>query len=149
MDGKCKECRYENKCACYDCCRLDRKDMFEPKIVEIRPENAGELWEYSINGYPHFIANIDNKLCLMWKDGTHVKVEDSNNPVIHNKNGWIRLFPPVEDDSIERIETEGISFDLKGYDRRVFIKEWDKIKNIDILGRLPMKMILEIPKGKP
>ena len=70
-----------------------------------------------------------------------------------------RLYPPVEDDSIERIEIECSLRQIPASshtglltvidDRKSYIyNPLSNLKRDDLLG-VPMKMILEIPKDKP
>ena len=63
--------------------------------------------------------------------------------IIHGKNGWTRVFPEVLGKNIEEIVIENISFAMEN--QKVHIKEYDKIKNIPILGR-NMTVILRAPK---
>ena len=124
-------------------------DSYQPyhEEKEIRPENAGELWKNNVN-INWFIRWVGSSRCkgfqAVSEQGVCCDVKGLD--MVHGK-GWTRLFPPIEED-VERIEIEGITFGLEGGDRRVFIREWDKIKDINMLITTPMKMILEMPKDK-
>lgn len=152
--------------------KASHKDLFEFWFIpyhdkkEIRPEKAGELWEHHKFG----IA------CILLKNskliGTWVHEHGNTNPVscistssdiIHNQNGWTRLYPPVEDENMERIEFENVSWDiinnkdipvqerpapyLENYEIGC-PAEWGKISEI-VENKPPMKMILEIREDKP
>ena len=95
MDIKkeCEDCKYEGKCACYECSRLARKDMFEAKVKEIRPENRDEYWQYNATKVGYVYNEQINK--LVTARGNKVSGD-----VVHGKGGWERIHPPVEDDSI-------------------------------------------------
>ena len=54
------------------------------------------------------------------------------------------LFKPKRE-NMQRIEVKGVSFDMILGEKRVFIKEYDKIKGLNMLGP-SFTMILEIPK---
>lgn len=163
MNNKCKDCNNENKCACYVCSRLERKDMFEPKVVEIRPEKAGELWIY---GKIHTMT-IDIGAGLRAIDEFEEFMDRGS--MIHGKNGWERLFPHVEamkeyadrilknmeDKDIERIELEGV---LYGNEISVICKELhESIQFFNCSGEKANGMVLkrirkvlsEMAKDKP
>jgi hypothetical protein len=74
---------------------------------EIRPEEAGELWgdEYGDKWATVKDTRTGRELLLMYNCLQDFKnIEASNTlKIIHNKNGWTRLFPPVEDESVERM----------------------------------------------
>lgn len=74
--------------------------------------------------------------------------------MIHNKNGWTREFPPVEDEDIERIEFENVIWDKSEVWPHESIPKlikgpghtnWGDISDATT-SKPPMKMILEIPK---
>jgi hypothetical protein len=68
---------------------------------EVRPEETGELWVYCVNSYPHFVTKDNrNRLYLTWIDGSRELVSECKHPVIHGKNGWARVSPPVEDKEV-------------------------------------------------
>jgi hypothetical protein len=106
---------------------------------ENRPEKAGELWKNSVGEVCHTIMD-DGEL---WTIGNNGRYQQKN---IRN---WTRLYPPVEDDSVERIEIEGVKFSdhyRDAVDKDVYTIRLDT-KYLSILqNRLPMKMTLEIPK---
>ena len=118
----------------------------------IRPEKAGELWrnkEIENDQYYHTENHTSSGAGLILVGyGAKGFKEADNGRVLHNKDGWERVFPKVEDDSVERIEIEGVKwvFSKKaGYQ----IPQWP-ISGPDslypLLDKPPMKMILEIPK---
>ncbi len=132
---------------------------------EIRPEEGGEVWsdgaikwitsKFRGSNLKFMSSTGDQEWrmfgCLGWHD-----------TIIHNKNGWKRLFPPVEsdkkecafehacldeaeDDNVERIEIENV---IWGHLASGHV--YPKINNIydlSLPGRPPMKMILEYKKG--
>ena len=64
---------------------------------QIRPEKAGELWRYEESGEMVFtFLNLPtSSLLLQWEDGDIEDVEQRD--VIHNQNGWTRLYPAVDE----------------------------------------------------
>ena len=120
---------------------------------EIRPEKAGELWVHDRGGsfytYEGNYGNINTihiSGCAMPKD------------FIHGKNGWKRVFPSVEDENVERIEIEDVSWKRKeGIEFKngfsiIPVMPYTGSPNLqDIPVGVFMKMILEIPRkdGKP
>ena len=93
------------------------KDNWQPyrEAKEIRPEKAGELWK---NPQGKLLITLDSDhtedLCFTY-------VEDAYTPaplndmmwgknVIHNKNGWTRVEPPVEDENVERIKVRYVGY---------------------------------------
>ena len=101
-------------------------------IEEIRPKEAGELWLLGDNGY-HMTTNRQNA-SFVNVYGVYVGLSG----VIHNQNGWTRLCPEVPNEN--KIVIEGTTLGIEG--RKVYIKEWDKICRLEILGKLAMTMIL-------
>jgi hypothetical protein len=133
-----------------------------PEEKEIRPEKAGEVWQYEEDSHKkvtvwhkgilcfHALSRRDRPDIIYFKKDDGLGWFCCDEPV-HGKNGWTRLYPPVEDESVERIEIEGVeNFRLCGDTFE------SSIYKVDIpdgyLDRLedkpPMKMILEIPKDK-
>ena len=131
-------------------CIVDNCWQSYHEVKEIRPEKAGELWNRDNVGICFVINNPGCTVDVVWPDGD----TDTIRPMIHNKNGWARLFPKVEDDSVERIEIEGVKFDnscdscnypspVKSYNTHT--KEFgEQLK--ELCEKPLMKMILEIPK---
>ena len=126
-------------------------DRFDAKVKEIRPEKAGELWQAGNDSF-FFTVNSDK---IAGDNGDTYEIKDYE--MIHGKHGWIRLYPPVEDDSVERIEFNNVDWDLSGcwqtkpmpfvsYDGGS--KDWGDIRDA-VINQPKMKMILEIPKDKP
>ena len=121
------------------------------EVKEIRPE-AGELWiskvgdRYFITSCPTVdyltaVARSGNKYTLN-KDYSFMEYKE----VVHNKNGWTRLFPEPEDDSVERIEIEGVV--CKEDSECVYTIETTFTAPQDLANK-PMKMILVMEKDKP
>ena len=128
-------------------------DDWQPyyEVKEIRPEKAGELWQAGNDSF-FFTVNSDK---IAGDNGDTYEIKDYE--MIHGKHGWIRLYPPVEDDSVERIEFNNVDWDLSGcwqtkpmpfvsYDGGS--KDWGDIRDA-VINQPKMKMILEIPKDKP
>lgn len=115
---------------------------------EIRPEKAGELWQHEVRGLAFIYESTENTHFIISVDG---QTEELNkcNLVAHNKNGWTRIYPPVEDDSVERIEIEGVKWKDAETIRGQFCYPQSSDKNFgNLRNKPPMKMILEIPKEK-
>ena len=114
---------------------------------EIRPENAGELWEKRDCFYHTSGSQYAGGLTLHGDVGT-VDIASA----IHGKNGWTRLFPHVEED-VERIEIEGVKWSQRTTSMGTFVYPFkynvESIELVKLIDRRPMKMILEIPKDKP
>ena len=72
---------------------------------EIRPEKAGELWEFGRNLF--FIIQQNQTLFLMSAFGTRSECS-TRTDIIHNQDGWKRLRPVVEEEDIERVVIEGV-----------------------------------------
>lgn len=72
-----------------------------PEDKEIRPEKAGELWE-SQTGSKYFTVYQDEQRDILKARCEYDESWESNggtmSGMIHNKNGWTRLLPHVEDD---------------------------------------------------
>ena len=119
---------------------------------EIRPEKAGELWRYN-SGVNTLHYHTDSSVV---KGESRFKIilygfsgEVSNDPdhIIHHKNGWTRLFPPVEDESVERIEIEGVRWYSSPNDKHGAIPGSSQVPGwARFIDTPPMKMILEIMK---
>jgi hypothetical protein len=129
-------------------------DQWQPyhEVKEIRPEKAGELWgfenEMTSDNYITVWVKGGGEIRLIRDTFTHIVPEK----VIHNKNGWTRLYPPVEDDSVERIEFEDTAF-LEGIvaGSSVFyptsnLGQFCNAVFKNYCKRPSVKMILEIPK---
>jgi hypothetical protein len=111
------------------------------EVKEIRPERAGELWKHERGLHGHTFKHPSGD--IYFNDDNETTLATKAKAVIHNKNGWTRLFPLPEDDSIERIEIKpGIINEIKGFSVYSFILSEEYRDSIN--GK---KMILEIPKG--
>lgn len=70
---------------------------------EIRPENAGELWEYR-ERFLWFTRHIRmesgelSEVRIVCQDGENETLQSMCN-TIHNKNCWKRLYPPVKQEA--------------------------------------------------
>lgn len=112
----------------------------------IRPEKAGELWKHE-DGAMLFIRNriTSDELYISNLAGYDNGFEALNPKVIHNQNGWTRLFPEVPDESVERIEVEHIIKDEGAFFLRTI---YDEIIMWNDPDKPSMKMTLEWEKGK-
>lgn len=133
-------------------------DDWQPyhEVKEIRPEKAGELWENKESNLKFYVhewgVRLDKRdLHILWNNGPRELL--SNIDIIHNKNGWIRCFPHVEDENVERIEIEVYSDCIKSGDaintvdiHLVFARVEDKKM---LCKQRHVKMYIEIPKDKP
>lgn len=68
------------------------------EVKEIRPEKAGELWERD-GEFNHRCTTFETDVGLnvIWWDGDTPNTNRIGKDMIHNKNGWTRLYPPVEE----------------------------------------------------
>ena len=123
------------------------------EVEEIRPEKAGELWKNNLNDeYYHTTVplplGMGGGLALF---SCYGRTDREN--IFHGED-WTRLSPPVEDNSVERVEIEGVVWlhkkDCQGKHVEYSGVDDPKPNNFkDIPVDVPMKMILEIPKDKP
>lgn len=80
----------------------DWQPYYEEK--EIRPESPGELWKkrYSVDFTSYFHTEYDSSLLLTGSRPPLLLVSGTNAAVteeaVHGKNGWTRLYPPVQDE---------------------------------------------------
>lgn len=117
------------------------------KVKEIRPENNREVWE-APSGAIFITAEYEGVLCFSTPscvrgiDVSHV-CDDAWS------SDWTRLIPHVEDNSVERVEIEGIVWQSdplsdtitpRGINLREFIRKHN------LQNKPPMKMILEMQK---
>jgi hypothetical protein len=148
---------YENSTDCVQREVSGREAILEDwevcqRAKEIRPKK-GEVWKFKSNAYPHYIIEEGSVLHFTWVDGSSEMVERSDTPLIHNKNGWTRLFPKVEDGSVERIEIERVIFGriegANGAKYMSIISTSCDGPSLDVFNDKTMKAIFEIPKDKP
>jgi hypothetical protein len=126
------------------------KHGFKPyhEVKEIKPEKAGELW--SNNGKRWFVAKCPSN--EYFYDQTGVISHNEYAKATHGKNGWTRIFPKPEDESIERIEIEGVEWEdckIENQELHAMVPLWRNMNpwiGKDLINKPPMKMILEIPK---
>lgn len=116
---------------------------------EIRPEKAGELWCLNERGFWYVTQGYqpNEKLGIVHQSGTrHVPVDKN---IIHSQNGWERIHPPVEDDSIEKVVIDRVIWNNgdKCFPTTLDIHPAFGVFN-DFIDKPPMKMILEIPKKR-
>ena len=64
---------------------------------KIRPEKAGELWK-SNDGRTCMIFEPEYQLKRCWSPDGFIDCYDEK--MIHNKNGWTRLYPPVKEEKL-------------------------------------------------
>jgi hypothetical protein len=123
------------------------RDDWQPyhEAKEIRPLNPGEFWE-APSGAKFLTYKEGHKLYFATKDTTHKCF--NNEEKLGCFSEWTRLYPPVEDDSVERIEINDIQWFSKVHKYPEHIGDSDPNPNNfqDIPLETPMKMILEIPK---
>lgn len=119
---------------------------YHPK-EEIRPSEAGELWQY--NGVEYVTmtesVSISDKLFMKSKYDHYCKIEGSIE-IIHNQNGWKRLHPPVNDEEV--IVSEEVTWHSEDgwvFPRR---KTGTVFGFSQLLNKPPMTMTLTIPKEK-
>ncbi len=87
-------------------CLLKRTDWQPfPEAKEIRPEKAGELWATGDLNY--MTQKIGDELRMIPRSYDMQILEEIDH-FIHGVGCYKRLYPPVEDDSVERIEIEGV-----------------------------------------
>lgn len=134
------------------------RDDWQPyhEVKEIRPEKAGELW-LSNNDTIFFTYRKCSEIFFIHRDGSGQEaVSIKNDGEIVHGECWTRLYPPVEDKSIERIEIEVKLKQIPASDyvglltviddgKSYIYNPLSNIKRNDLLDK-PMKMILEIPK---
>lgn len=115
---------------------------------EIRPENAGELWEHDeTEGYFHTdYSTQDAQLVMIGYKGV------SRDAEITHGDHWTRLHPPVEDDSVEKVEFKRVFFDrIKGKNGANYmsiISTSGDSPSIDMLKGREVDVTLKIPKDK-
>jgi hypothetical protein len=118
------------------------------ELKEIRPEKAGELWQRTDGEYFHTnIVNGNIRFC-----GDVGRVDSSLiKYVIHGKNGWKRLHPKPEDDSVERIEIKKVTFGriegANGAKYMSIISTSCEAPSLEIFNDKSMKATFEIPKA--
>jgi hypothetical protein len=84
-------------------CKDDCPNKPHPEVKEIRPKDIEELWLKDGLSYATVIDRGSAELQFICCNDSYIWSLDNLNisPVIHNKNGWKRVFPKPEDDSIE------------------------------------------------
>ena len=128
------------------------------EVKEIRPEKAGELWFNVNNGKYAHTSDYDDNGQTFWHEDCYVPrdISQIQDKVVHNQ-GWRRLSPPVEDDSVEKIVIDNVNWDLSDcWQKKPMLysvdkngnKFWGDIRSI-VRNKPDMKMILEMPKEKP
>ena len=114
------------------------------EIKEIRPEKEEETWLDENTGLCYLtFYNGTNEIGL--RRGMDGSTDVSNEFVIHNRNGWTRLYPKVEDDSIERIEIEGVEIESCYNDIIIKTSVFDKAT---IFNNFKGNVTIHMPKGK-
>ncbi|MCK5235798.1 MAG: hypothetical protein KAR06_02340, partial [Deltaproteobacteria bacterium] len=114
----------------------------------IRPEKAGEVWKYTRTGEKYAIGVDDDGL---FKVSLAIgAMTDRFLDIAHGQNDWVRLCSPVEDDSVERIEIEGVEWstamNINGNTFAPSAAKYGLSPFRGLVIRPKMKMILEIPK---
>lgn len=123
---------------------------------QIRPENEGELWRHHVSGLYCCTENGDgihkNQLIIVGYSGPKPISQGYEN-MIHGQC-WTRLYPPVEDESVEKIEVEDVEFIpqrlMNGDSCYVAISEGTYAINSEmkLIDKPSMKMTLEWEKGQ-
>ena len=117
------------------------------EVKEIRPEKAGELWQYN-NLFEWCTVRKNGVIEMICAQGKDIETIDKMNLTIHNKNGWKLIYSPDkevmakingEDENIERVVVKIASW----YNGRY---TFDSSYRKDLVGKA---CILEIPKDKP
>ena len=140
-------------------------DDWQPyhEVKEIRPEKAGELWEGASNKVYvtvyrkgilcfHDLEKRESTGYLDFKRNDNSAWVCCDEP-IHNKNGWERILPKVEDDSVEIIEIEKVTFGrIQGANGAKYVSiistSCDS-PGLETFVNKTMKVTFEIPKDKP
>lgn len=112
-DGSCLQFYSKDRSVYQGLLAHDRilKDDWQPYPIkkEIRPENAGELWRNAMGVKFFSFFDNDKEVCLCMIDQSGDRFISGLGELehfTHNQNGWARLYPPVEDENIERIIIE-------------------------------------------
>ena len=122
------------------------------EVKEIRPEEVGELWKKSSDRFVYLVGKEEGRLVGIPSETIlfTFDIERHGKSMIHEKNGWQRLFPPVEDDSIERIEIERMTFGriegANGAKYMSIISTSCDVPSLNIFNGKSMKAIFEIAK---
>ena len=124
------------------------KDNWQPyhEVKEIRPEKAGELWKKGVDRFVYLIAEEGiNKLIAIpsISELLSFNIKEHGRDIIHNKNGWTRLFPPVEDESVEEMKFEAVTWGKCDCGFNYPMAGRGSFQNNDkLLNQPPMEMIL-------
>ena len=111
------------------------------RVEEVRPEKAGELWATGDVNY--MTQKIGDELRMIPRSYDMQILEEIDH-FIHGVGCYKRLFPKVEDDSVERIEIEDVVF----LNQLPIPEQMFDLIPLSVRG-IPVKVILEIPKDKP
>ena len=125
-------------------CLINDVDWQPFREEEIRPENAGELWE-SPSGAKFITYKELEILYFATKDTSHKCFDNEERLGCFSE--WTRLFPPVEDDSVE---FRKVTFDRiigeNGAKYMSIISTSCDSPSLEILKGKCAKIMLEIPK---
>jgi hypothetical protein len=143
----CNDCKHKSEEEIYnyqECIRCKNNpfvidDRFDAKEIEIRPEKAGELWATGSVNY--MTQKIGDELRMIPRSYDMDVLEEIDH-FRHGVGCYKRLYPPVEDDSVERLEIEGVV--CKEDSDCVYTIETTFTSHKNLVNK-PMKMIL-IPK---
>jgi hypothetical protein len=128
------------------------QDNWQPyrEVEEIRPEKEGELWQ-SDGGNIFFTYMHKGELYHIFGDGSGgipIRAAIFGENVIHGTTGmcgWNRIYPSVEDNSVETIEIEDVLWNTTENHTYPFQEkssfDWDQLLNMK-----PIKLICVIPK---
>lgn len=109
---------------------------------EIRPKEAGELWEWEDRLVFICETRSDKRLEIKWfHGGTNAMVDT----MIHNQNGWKRLHPPVPEEN--EIVIEGVRWYQDGDGDGDMMPSCENYLFLESLAsKPPMTMKLTWPK---
>jgi hypothetical protein len=125
------------------------------EVKEIRPEKSGELWIHEKGGSFYVHSADYNEVPSGTTTTNHFgTIEKLPRSTVHSQDGWTRLYPPVEDENIERVVFENIKWHLSACWQTKpmpYIEEggggeyWGDIRDT-VKDKPPMKMTLEFKK---
>ena len=122
-------------------------DKFKARVKEIRPEKAGELWK-SPSGTLFITKVYDDELYFITVSAYSKERTIYHSVYSSHTNEWERIHPPVEDESIERVVFEGVTWGECdcGFNYPMATSGGALQNNNIMLNKPPIKMTLEIPK---
>ena len=117
-----------------------------PEVKEIRPKNSDEVW-INNHGRCMVLGWGKGELWGYFSDGGKCTVLDEGSLAVHGKNGWERIHPKVEDDSVDEMKFEAVTWGKCDCGFNYPMGGRGSFQNNDkLLNKKPMGMILKIPK---